>query len=300
MRPRLSLESLEVLDSIDRKGSFAAAAADLYRVPSAVTYSVQKMEEDLGITLFRKEGRRSVLTPAGRVLLEQGRDLLLAADRLVENVRQVERGWESTLSIAVDSVLPMDNVLSRVEVFYREQPDIEINLYEEVLAGTWEAVIEGRADLALGAPAAPATTQGLDVHPMGAEEWVFAVAPDHPLARLERALNREDIAQYKAIVVRDSSRQMPAMSVRILEKQCSLYVATVQQKIEAQLRGLGVGFLPRNRIEPLLSRGQLVALEAPDDAPQVPLHIVHKKSSRGRALRWFVDAFSTAEDSPGH
>lgn len=295
MRPRLSLESLEVLDSIDRKGSFAAAAADLYKVPSAVTYSVQKMEEDLGITLFRKEGRRSVLTPAGRILLAQGRDLLLAADRLVENVRQVERGWESTLSIAVDSVLPMDFVLARVDAFYREQPDVEISLYDEVLGGTWEAVIEGRADLALGAPTAPATTQGLEVHPLGVEEWVFAVAREHPLARLERALTREDIAQHRAVVVRDSSRQMPAMSVRILEKQCSLYVATVQQKIEAQLQGLGVGYLPKSRIEPILASGELVALKAPDDAPEIPLHIVHKKSSKGRALRWFVGAFSAGD-----
>ena len=59
-----------MLDAIDRKGSFAAAAAALYRVPSAVTYTVQKLEDDLGLPVFRREGRRSVLTPAGRVLLD--------------------------------------------------------------------------------------------------------------------------------------------------------------------------------------------------------------------------------------
>ena len=104
MSTPLSLEALEVLDAIDRKGSFAAAAAALYRVPSAITYSVGKLEEDLGVTLFRREGRRSVLTPAGQVLLEQGRELLEAAERLVETTRQVERGWESTLAITLDSI----------------------------------------------------------------------------------------------------------------------------------------------------------------------------------------------------
>ena len=85
MTQALSLDALEVLDAIERKGSFAAAANALYRVPSAITYSVQKLEEDLGVVLFRREGRRSILTPAGTVLLEQGRELLAAAERLTEN-----------------------------------------------------------------------------------------------------------------------------------------------------------------------------------------------------------------------
>ena len=44
---KLTLETLEVLDAIDRRGSFAAAADELHRVPSAVTYSVQQAEEAL-------------------------------------------------------------------------------------------------------------------------------------------------------------------------------------------------------------------------------------------------------------
>ncbi len=134
---KLTLEALEVLDAIDRKGSFAAAAA-LYRVPSKVTYTVNKLEEDLGVALFSKEGRRSVLTPAGKVLLERGRDILEAADRLVETARQVDRGWESCLNIAVDSIIDFNSLHPHLDAFYKLQPDIEINLYEEVLGGAWE------------------------------------------------------------------------------------------------------------------------------------------------------------------
>ena len=130
---RLNLEAIEVLDAIDRKGSFAAAAAALYRVPSAVTYSVQKLEEDLGVTLFQREGRRSVLTPAGRVLLEQGREILEAADRLVETTRQVHSGWESRLNIALDSLVEIEQVAPALQKFYATHPEIEITLSEEVL-----------------------------------------------------------------------------------------------------------------------------------------------------------------------
>ncbi len=79
MKPGISLE---ILDAIDRQGSIAAAAEKLHKVPSAVTYSVHKLEQDLWVSLFGKEERRSVMTPAGQLLLSEGRELLAAARRL--------------------------------------------------------------------------------------------------------------------------------------------------------------------------------------------------------------------------
>src|SRR5687767_3519247 len=67
----LSLDALQVLDSIDRKGSFALAANELHRVPSAITYSVRQLEEGLGVELFDRAGHRAVLTEAGRELLAE-------------------------------------------------------------------------------------------------------------------------------------------------------------------------------------------------------------------------------------
>lgn len=93
----ISLDALQVLDAIDRKGSFAAAASSLHRVPSAVSYSVQKLEQDLGIALFQKQGRRAIPTNAGKLLIEQGRGLLQAAEQLSLDAQQLATGWESRL-----------------------------------------------------------------------------------------------------------------------------------------------------------------------------------------------------------
>lgn len=289
MGPKLTLEALEVLDAIDRKGSFAAAAAALYRVPSAVTYTVQKLEQDLDVVLFRKQGRRSVLTPAGQVLLEQGRDLLLAAERLVETTRQVESGWESCLNIALDSVLEGAAIYPHLEDFYQQQPQVEINLYEEVLGGSWEAILEGRVDLVIGAPEPPASTSGLRFCPLMQIEWVFAVAPDHPLVEQTEPLDEELIRMHRAVVVRDSSRHLPPLTRRVFDRQASLRVASMAQKIEAQVRGLGVGFLPRHRVATELATGKLVALDLGGEAISSPIHLVWLAQSKGKALRWFVD-----------
>ena len=290
MTTRLTLEALEVLDAINRKGSFAAAAAALYRVPSAITYSVQKLEQDLGVILFQREGRRSILTPAGRVLLEQGRDLLEAAERLVETTRQVDSGWESCLNIAIDSIYDFDIIYPHIEAFYQLKPDIEINLYEEVLGGAWEAIIQNRADLVLGAPEPPANTQGLSYTEMMRVDWVFAVARNHPLTQINRPLTEADVQNFRAVVVRDSSQQMPPLTRRVLDKQAVLRVATVQQKIDAQRNGLGVGFLPKHLIQHELSIGALIALPLSTQPIDSPLHLAWKTNSQGKALRWFVES----------
>src|SRR5215207_4965169 len=107
---RLSLDALQVLDAIDRKGSFAGAADELHRVPSAITYSVKQLEDGLGVPLFDRRGHRAVLTAAGRELLAEGRRLLRAAADLECRVQQVAKGWEAELRIAVDTLIGVEKL----------------------------------------------------------------------------------------------------------------------------------------------------------------------------------------------
>ncbi len=297
MSAKLTLEALEVLDAIDRKGSFAAAAASLYKVPSAITYTVSKLEEELGVSLFKKEGRRSLLTPAGHTLLDQGRELLLAAERIVEATRQVSSGWESRINIAVDTIIPLAAIFPVLDAFYELDLDVEVNLYDEVLGGAWEAVTEGRADLVIGAPEPPLNNQGLGYDVVAEVEWVFAVHPNHPLRDVldvRGVLTQKAIQGYRAVVVRDSSRSLPPMTRRVFDKQAILRVVNLEQKIQAQVHGLGVGFLPRHRIESLLESGALIELPVEGDAVgenQMPIYLAWKKNNKGKALRWFIEAF---------
>jgi DNA-binding transcriptional LysR family regulator len=99
MKYPITLDALEVLDAIARKGSFAAAGNELFRVPSAISYTVQKLEQDLDVVLFRKEGRKAVLTQAGKVLLEHGREILEATERLAVATKKTHSGFSSLFSI---------------------------------------------------------------------------------------------------------------------------------------------------------------------------------------------------------
>lgn len=178
----ISLDLFRILDAIDRRGSFAAAAEELDRVSSALSYTIQKHEEQLGVSLFERRGRRSVFTPAGRLLLERGRDILRASSSLADDVVTLARGWEPRLRVAVDTLVPVDRVMAALAVFLDKYPGVEIDLSEEVLGGAWEALIQDRVQLVIGAPAPAPQMPGLRTERLGALTRVFAVHPSHPLA----------------------------------------------------------------------------------------------------------------------
>jgi DNA-binding transcriptional LysR family regulator len=172
---RISLDALLVLDSIARNGSFAAAGEELHRVPSAITYTIQKLEQDLDVQLFDRSGHRARLTEAGEALLREGRHLLRTATELECRVKHVATGWESELRIAVDDLVPIERLFPLLKDFYREQSGTRIRLSTEVLGGCWDALIGGRADMVIGAPGDAPPEGLLAVEPIGRFEFVFVV-----------------------------------------------------------------------------------------------------------------------------
>lgn len=286
---KLTLDALVVLDAIAQKGSFAAAASALYRVPSTVTYSVQKLEDDLGFVIFRKEGRRSILTPAGKILLEQGRELLLAADRMIETAHKVDSGWESNLNITLDTLWNISDFYPLVTEFYQLNTGVQINISEEVMGGSLEAIIEHRADIVIGSPPPVNNIKGIKFQQVFSSSWQFVVAKNHPLTTLNRTLTEADIKPYTTIVIKDSSQNSPIMAHRVFEKRNILRVATMEQKIIAQLQGVGVGFLPTHKIESYLKNKTLIALPIDTPYQDTPQYCAWRSSNKGKAMRWFLN-----------
>ena len=285
---KLTLDALQALDAIDRKGSFAAAAAELHRVPSALTYTVQKLEQDLDIALFDRSGRRAQLTPAGEELMREGRRLLHATGELECRVKRIATGWEAELRIALDIVIPATQLFPLLTEFYAEESGTRIRLAHEVLAGTWEALMSGRADLALGVSGEVPAGGGYAVRMLGYKDFIFAVAPAHPLAALAEPLSREQILAHRAIAVSDSSRSLAPRSVGLLTGQDVLTVPDLESKVAAQLAGLGCGYLPAHAAAPLIKEGRLVAKDVDEIKPSGNLYYAWRSREKGKALRWFL------------
>jgi DNA-binding transcriptional LysR family regulator len=286
---RLTLDALLVLDAIDRKGSFAAAANYLHRVPSAVSYTVQKLEQDLDLELFDRSGHRANLTSAGRELLEQGRNLLAAASELEARVKRVATGWETELRIAVDNLIPLHKLFPIISDFYASDCGTRLRLSREILSGSWEALITGRADLIVGVTGdVPSSSEYASVT-LGEIEMVFVVAPDHPLADAPEPISKKDVLKHRAIAVADTSRTMTPRTMELLSGQDVLTVPDMATKVRAHCFGLGVGTIPKSLAEVEQAQGRLKIMATEGETIKPKLQAAWRTAHRGRALKWFVD-----------
>jgi len=296
----LSLDALLVIDAIDRRGSFAAAADELHRVPSAVTYQVQKLEQDLDVLLFDRRPHRAKLTPAGRELLDSGRRLLDTASAIVQRVRRVATGWELDLAVAIDAIIPWTRVWPIVAAFYAHceshaAAHTRLRLSSEVFGGAWDALAEGRADLVLGAAGDPPPGGGYRTRVLAESHWMFVVAPSHVLADAAEPLSEATIAMHRAVVAADSSRRLPPRTIGIVAGQPTLTVPDLETKRAAHVLGLGCGFLPAHVAAADIAGGRLLLKRVESPPPPLRLHVAWREARPGNALAWWIDTVSRAD-----
>jgi DNA-binding transcriptional LysR family regulator len=298
-RNALTPEALSMVDAIARSGSFAAAARQMGKVPSALTYSVRQLEDALDVLLFDRSSRQAKLTAAGEALLEHGRRVLGEVDSLANRVRRVATGWEASLTIVADGALSRRTLLELVEGFYAERGTgggTQLRLRTEVLTGVWEALLTGQADLALGVTVDLGTHKGIEVRPLGEVPFVFAVAPHHPLAAQPEPLADEEIQRHRAVAVADSAQRLAPATHNLLGGQDVLTVSSMQAKVEAQLRCLGCGFLPEPLARPHIRNGVLVVKRLRRGDPRAQMGYAWRadalgdprKAPQGLALRWWL------------
>ncbi|MEC4719854.1 LysR substrate-binding domain-containing protein [Noviherbaspirillum sp. CPCC 100848] len=286
---KLTLDALQIIDAIDRLGSFSAAGKEIFRVPSTISYTVGKLEEDLGVTLFERSGPKVILTPAGRELLKEGRHLLRAAGDLEMRVRRVASGWETEFAIGMDSLLTPVALKDDIMDFYRVADQTRLRIVQEALSGSWEALLDRRVDLLIGAAGEGPSGGGYKAEPIGAVRFVFAIAPSHPLAAIDRPLRKDDLRQYRAISVADSVRQTPARTVGLLLGQETLAVPDMQTKFRFQLAGIGFGFLPEACIREAVATGALVVKEVEEPRAEEMFYLAWRTGEEGAALKWWLD-----------
>ena len=296
-RDVLTPDALSMLRTIAQTGSMAAAARALQLVPSALTYRVRQMEEALDVLLFDRRSRRALLTSAGQELLREGERLLADIDAIAHRVKRVATGWESEFTLAIDGVIDTTTVMELCDAFLALNAPTRLRLRDEVLTGTLAALTSGQADLSLGVtgnPGSAGTVAGIHSLPLGPLPFVFAVSPNHALAHAPEPLSDAVIGQHRAVAVADSVQRGGGMTVGLLPGQDVLTVPHMRQKIDAQVRGLGVGFVPEGMARPWIEAGLLVVKQVERPTRVVQLAYAwripdgHEGERGGRALQWWL------------
>jgi molybdate transport repressor ModE-like protein len=288
-REALNADALSLVQAVAQSGSFASAARELGLVPSAVTYRIRQLEDALDVLLFDRSSRQARLTEAGAELLREGGRLLQEIDAVANRVKRVATGWESQLTIAVDTVIACGVVMELAQAFFELAPTTRLRLRDESLSGTLEALGSGQADLALGIAVEAGNFADIQIGLLGDLPFVYAVAPHHPLAALPEPLSDALLIRHRAIAVADSVKQGTAVTFGLLAGQDVLTVPSMAAKLDAQLRGLGGGFVPEPMARPYVETGRLV-LKRVERSNRIPRLTYAWRTSPppGRGLQWWL------------
>ncbi|HYD95114.1 MAG TPA: LysR family transcriptional regulator [Noviherbaspirillum sp.] len=252
----VSLKQWRIFHAVVDCGGFAEAAKSLHLSQSTISYTVAKLQDQLGTALLRIEGRRAILTPEGRALLERSRNVLKEAVELETFAKNLGQGWGEDVRLVVDHNFPvhlLTRALSRftgigkgaAHVRVREVPTLQA---EDILR-------DPNVDLAIS----ERVPLGYLGEPLTEIEYIAVAHPRHPLLRLGREVTSIDLQQH----IRIDMGHLHAVDkfAQTGSQQARRWMMNSFDTVIAAVReGLGYSWLPAHRVQKWLDEGELVRL----------------------------------------
>ncbi|WP_019644271.1 LysR family transcriptional regulator [Novispirillum itersonii] len=295
----ITLDQFRVFVTIVDTGSFAAAARQLNRTQSAVTYTVQKLEEQTGLDLFDRSSYRPTLTTAGQSLLPHARQIVQNVADYQRHADGIARGLEAVLRIAVTQFAPMTPLLTVLRQFQARFPTVRVALTTMTVQST-EGLDSDAVDLALLPEFVPLGEE-YTRRTCASVRMVAVAAPDHPLCRVCGPLTSEVMQQYPQVVT--AGRNAPSLRRSYAVRALNYWQADdMEAKHRMILAGLGWGGMPEFRVRDDLLAGRLTALsptewDGLDHLPVLPIVLACRRDRPpGPAGAWLMDSLPLTAD----
>ncbi|UMM07782.1 LysR family transcriptional regulator [Gluconobacter frateurii] len=285
------MDQLRTFIAASDEGSFSAAARLLHRSQSAVSEMIATLEAQMGVVLFDRTGRYPQLTIAGRVLLADARGVVGNVDFMKARARGMSLGLEPELSVVVDVFFPMDRITAVATGFRERFPHTPLRLYVEALGGVFQPLLDGRANVGIAGPL-PGLPSSMSSEALGDIRFMMVASHDHPLARIDGVIPREELARHVQLVLTDRT-ELSAGRERGVLSPLTWRLADLYAKHHFLLGGLGWGGMPFHTVRADLESGRLVELRIEDISPggaDMPMTVVYPTSEPpGPASRWLID-----------
>lgn len=295
----VSLKQWRIFHAVVDCGGFAEAAKSLHLSQSTISYTVSKLQDQLGTTLLKLEGRKAILTAEGRALLERSRNVLKEAVELESFARNLGQGWGEEVRLVVDHNFPvhlLTQALSRFTALGNGAAHVRLREVSSLQAE--ELLRDPNVDLAIS-ERVPLGHLG---EPLIEVEYFAVARPDHPLMLLDRDISALDLVQHIQIdmgqggAIEKASAGNPKHMRRWMMNSFDTVVAAVCE-------GLGYAWLPRHRVQKWLEEGALARLPLGEPRTYKSiLYLIHGRpwctTPAATRLAEVLRAFA-AEERPG-
>ncbi len=283
----ITLEQARALDALARRGTFIAAAAELRRGHTAVLYAIKTLEDVLGFPVLDCSGYRTRLTAHGRRVLDGCRALLAAEGELSSTVIELRAGWEPTLCVVFDGIVPIDPLLRAVGRLVAEKVPTRIDVRAEFLTGVEDAFERTAADLMIAViPPSAGGLVALELAPLPAS---LVVAADHVLARGTH--DQRVLGGHLLLTVRGSDPRLE-LSTSGITPRSTVHLNDFASKRAAILAGIGYGWLPDALIIGELAAGRLRRIRWSRPSTHVFHPHLYHRGGPGPAARRLIEALA--------
>ena len=274
----MDLADLHIFRTVVTEGGVTRAAERLNRVQSNVTTRVRQLEEDLGVLLFIREGKRLHLSPTGRVLLDYADRLLdLAQEARVAVRDNAPRGplrlgaMESTAAIRLPAPL---------SEFHRRYPEVKLDLSTRPISELTERVLAGDLDAALVAEPISDAFEKAKIYD---EELALVSAADHAPIRSPRDVQSETVLAFEhgcpyRLRLQQWFARSGELPTRIVE------MSSWHAILGCAAAGMGIAVMPKTVLVTFPQRNFLKAHPLPAELNHAPTVLIWRKGSRSPKL----------------
>jgi LysR family transcriptional regulator, hydrogen peroxide-inducible genes activator len=283
-----SLRQLQYLVAVADLGGFSRAAARCHVSQPSLSAQVALAEAALGVRVFERDRRGVRVSPAGAVVLERARQVLLAANDLASTARQQADPFTGTIRVGViPTVCPY--LLPEITPALREKfPRLTILWTEEKTPTLVERIMAGDLDGAILARDTKAA--GLEFLEIGRDAFVVASAPDHPLMRSARPLTPAALEGAEVLLLEDGHclrDQALALCARAGATEAGYRATSLATLVQMVVSHSGVTLLPSLAVPVENRTGQLATRRFAEPGPARTLALAWR---RGSALQTTIEA----------
>jgi DNA-binding transcriptional LysR family regulator len=290
-----SIDQLLVLLTVAEAGSFSAAAKRLGRATSAISYAIDTLEQQLGLSLFdRGTTRKPKLTQHGEAVVSEARAVAHSVETLRARVRGFLDDLEPEVSLVVDSMLPGNRLTTLLSEFHAQFPTVPVRLLVETLGGVERVIRNGHARIGVGSLLHMDMT-GFRRIAIESVRIIPVAAPSHPLAQANVAAPSQARDFVQLVLSEQPAGESQDFAVVSLN---TWRIGDLAAKHKLLLAGLGWGGMPEPTVRADIEAGRLVRLDLRDwRGGEYTMQAVHKTDTPpGPAGRWLIDRLVTLSD----
>jgi DNA-binding transcriptional LysR family regulator len=249
------------------------------------------LEGQLGVSLFDRRTRSPTLTEDGRALLQDARAVAAQMDGFKARAKTLREGLEPELSLSIDVMYPMSDLIEAVAKFRDTFPHTPLQLLVEVLGAVIEPVLQGTCQIGIMG-SLPTLPEGMYSEFLLDVPLVAVAAPTHPLASYKGVIPPSELQRHVQLVLTDRSTLSKGQNFGVFSKN-AWRLADMGAKHAFLRAGFGFGNMPRFMVEDDIESGKLrvIRIGLPSNMkPVMPMRAIYRTDAPpGPAGRWLIE-----------